>query len=144
MNRINVENAHPEYNVQKRAIRKTVQNLLKKEKQKKSVDIILIDDKYMIELNKRFTKKTRTTDVLAFGLQEGKSLSMEDDNLGDVYISIDQAQRQAQDYQIEALEEINRLAIHGVLHLLGYDHKTKAQTRLMKEKEERYLKEYKG
>ena len=119
MKRINVENAHPEYNAQKSVIRKTVQNLLNQEKQKKSVDIILIDDKCMIALNKKFRKRNRTTDVLAFGLQEGESLSIDDDNLGDVYISIDQAQRQAQDYQIEVLPGVGHVLIPAETGCIG-------------------------
>ena len=140
MNKINVVNAHTGYRIKKGRIQKRVQNLLLQEKQKKSVDIILVDDQYMIALNKRYKKKNHTTDVLAFNLKEEKSLAAEDDNLGDVYICLDQAQRQAQDYQVEVEDEIHRLAIHGVLHLLGYDHKSKAFAKLMKEKEEKYLK----
>ena len=60
-------------------------------------------------------------------------------SLGDIYVSLDQAIRQAQEYGISLKEEASRLVIHGLLHLLGYDHKNKRQAKTMTKKEEAYL-----
>jgi rRNA maturation RNase YbeY len=61
--------------------------------------------------------------------------------LGEIYISLEQARRQAREYKVTLKEELLRLATHGTLHLLGYDHKKKNQAKIMKAKEEKYLYE---
>jgi probable rRNA maturation factor len=72
-------------------------------------------------------------------MKEGEKMSVDYPSLGDIYVSLDQAKRQAQEYGISLKEEASRLVIHGLLHLLRYDHKNKRQTEIMKEKEEAYL-----
>jgi probable rRNA maturation factor len=77
--------------------------------------------------------------VLSFGMNEGENMGMDYPSLGDIYVSLDQAKRQAAEYGISLKEETSRLVIHGLLHLLGYDHKDKKQAEKMREKEEAYL-----
>lgn len=78
--------------------------------------MVLTDDACLEDFNRRFKKRKGPTDVLAFGFGD------EDDLLGEVYVSLDRAFEQAREYGVSEFEEISRLIIHGVLHLLGYTH----------------------
>ena len=78
--------------------------------------ITLLGDQEMAELNARYLGRNAPTDVLAF------SMGMNERPLGDVYVCMDQASRQAREYEISLDEELVRLVIHGVLHVLGHDH----------------------
>ena len=82
--------------------------------------IELIGDARMRRLNREFRNTDRTTDVLAFALREAEGPPS--DVLGDVVISIPMAARQARVLEHTLSEEIVRLVIHGMLHLVGYDH----------------------
>lgn len=81
-----------------------------------TLNITLVDDKYIRKLNKKFRKKDKATDVLTFMLSEGREL------LGDIYISVETAKRQAKEHGLSLKEELQRLAVHGTLHALGYCH----------------------
>ena len=78
--------------------------------------ITLLGDQEMAELNARYLGRNAPTDVLAF------SMGTNERPLGDVYVCMDQASRQAREYEISLDEELVRLVIHGVLHGLGHDH----------------------
>lgn len=118
-----------------------VKNILTSEKVDSGVDVIFVDDKFMRQLNKKFTKRNRTTDVLSFGMRGGEPEAIEYPSLGDIYVSLDQAKRQAEEYGVGFEEEVERLVAHGLLHLLGYDHANKKEENIMRKKEEMYLKE---
>lgn len=95
--------------------KKLVEKMLKREKIAGGIDVTLVNDKKMRALNRRFRKKDRPTDVLSFSYGE-KGV------LGDVIISRDTTRRNARRYGISYRDELRRLVIHGVLHVLGYDH----------------------
>ena len=80
------------------------------------ISLALLADSEMQELNLRHLGKDSTTDVISF------SLGGEGRVVGDVYVGFEQAMRQAEELGIEVGEELARLAIHGTLHVLGYDH----------------------
>ena len=80
------------------------------------VSIALLADEDMRELNRRYLGKDGPTDVISFALGE------EGDLVGDVYVGLEQALRQAEELGLPAHEELARLVIHGVLHVLGHDH----------------------
>ena len=86
------------------------------------VSVLLIGDAAMRTLNRRYRGKDRTTDVLSFPLREGKFSGVQHHLLGDIVISVPAAARQAKAAGETLLEEIDRLLVHGFLHLLGYDH----------------------
>lgn len=87
-----------------------------------NISIALIDDKRMVELNSLFRKKDGTTDVLSF---RNEPDDFEDKNeLGDIVISIDQAEKQANENDLPLDTELKQLILHGILHLCGYDHET--------------------
>jgi probable rRNA maturation factor len=136
---ITVRNVHPARRIRKREVEDIVRRVLRSEGADLSVDVIFVDDDFMKRLNRKFTKRRRTTDVLSFGMNEGENMTLGYPSLGDIYVSLDQAKRQAVEYGISLKEETSRLVVHGLLHLLGYDHKNRAQMKIMKEKEEAYL-----
>jgi len=96
--------------------------------------IVLTSDKEVHQLNRDFRKKDKPTDVLSF-------LSSDKGYLGDIVISVDTAFGQAKEYGTSQLEELTRLVVHGLLHLLGYEHEKVSATvaRKMRVKEERLL-----
>ncbi len=96
----------------------------------KEVSVAFVDDEEMRTLNADYRNINRTTDVLSFP-QDGP----DDSILGDVIISIDAAVRRSKLQKLSIEHEIQRLMIHGILHLLGYDHKKKNDAKVMREKE---------
>lgn len=88
------------------------------------VTIAFIDDAAMTELNRKFRKKSRTTDVLTFPADDSYSDPTTTGRpLGDIVISLDRARGQAFEEKHSLATEIRYLVVHGVLHALGYDHK---------------------
>ena len=85
-------------------------------------DIIFIDDKEMHKLNKEYRGIDRTTDVLSFALNDNKHIDAFINSLGDIFISIPKMKSQAIEYGHSEKRELSFLALHGLLHLLGYDH----------------------
>ncbi len=101
--------------------------------------LVIADSRRLRRLNRRFRGIDRPTDVISFALLEGAQPPVPCRQLGDVYISVPRARRQARQYRVTPGEEMARLMIHGVLHLLGYDHIRPAQARSMRRREEMYL-----
>ena len=85
-------------------------------------DIIFIDDEEMHKLNKEYREIDRTTDVLSFALNDNKHIDAIVNSLGDIFISIPKMKSQAEEYGHSEKRELSFLALHGLLHLLGYDH----------------------
>lgn len=110
---------------------------MKAERKAGKVDVILAGDKLLRELNRKFAGKDKTTDVLSFPLEDGPG--EKSNYLGEIYISPEQAQRQAKEYKVTLQQEVLGLVTHGALHLLGYDHKKPSQAKIMRKKEEKYL-----
>ena len=101
------------------------------------VNFVVIGDREMSRLHRTYSKIRGTTDVLTFDLSDRSGRSVD----GDVYICLDQARRQAREYRVPLYQEVARLAVHGVLHLAGYDDATDAERRQMKELEDRALRD---
>jgi len=78
----------------------------------------------MCDLNHKYTKREGTTDVLAFPMREGTDSEYSGHLLGDVFVSIDRAREQAKELGHTFRKELLFLALHGLLHLLGYDHES--------------------
>jgi probable rRNA maturation factor len=97
------------------------------------LSVVLCDDVVMRALNRRYRKRDRTTDVLAFAMSEGLRMpAVAAAPLGDVVISVPTAARQARATGKRPLDEITMLLAHGLLHLLGFDHRTQAEERRMR------------
>lgn len=98
-------------------IKKKVKKLLMEEKTKGELSITFCDDRMIHALNKKYRKKDKPTDVLSFEFGDKHKI------IGDIYISVPTAIRQAKEHNVSLLEELARLAMHGTLHVLGYNHK---------------------
>ena len=81
------------------------------------ISIALVDDATIAQLNQEYLSHEGPTDVISFALHEEG-----EDMIGDVYVDVDQARRQAAEFGATPAEEVLRLAVHGTLHVLGYDH----------------------
>ncbi|KLU65986.1 MULTISPECIES: rRNA maturation RNase YbeY [Desulfosporosinus] len=107
------------------------------------VSLILVDNQRIHELNRDYRGVDRPTDVLSFALQEETDeepdSEFEDDMLGDIVISVERAREQATEYGHSLKREIVYLAVHGTLHLLGYDHENDADKQEMRAKEEEVM-----
>jgi probable rRNA maturation factor len=101
------------------------------------LSLSLVDDEEMAELNRRFRGIDRATDVLSFSLVEGEAAEHRGKLLGDVVIGIETAERQARAAHRGFEQELDRLLIHGVLHLLGHDHEESAEAKAMRAEERR-------
>jgi probable rRNA maturation factor len=101
----------------------------------KSVEIIYCGDKDIISLNSRFKGKSSTTDVLAFDLKNSSQPAF----LGEIYVNLQVARRQAAEYRVGYLEEVKRLTVHGILHLLGYRDESNTDRVKMWSRQESYL-----
>lgn len=111
------------------------------------VSVTLTDNAYIHQLNRQYRQIDRPTDVLSFALNESVEPDIENgpdiDVLGDIILSVERAREQAADYGHSLRREIAFLTVHGMLHLLGYDHMKEAD-RLEMEKEQRYVMEQLG
>ena len=94
--------------------------------------LLLVGDRTMARLNERYRGIAGSTDVLSFPMREGPFQSLSSALLGDVVISAETADRQARRVGRSLRAELAALLIHGILHLLGYDHQTPSETRKMK------------
>jgi probable rRNA maturation factor len=120
-------------------IKKTMKRLLEDLAcDKHEVSILFTDDKRIAELNRDYRGKDKPTNVLAFPMTEGPS-DVESGMLGDVVISVDTALREAADMGETIEETIYRLLVHGLLHLMGYDHERSPQDEKIMTKEEKRL-----
>lgn len=88
------------------------------------LSILLIDDEEITHLNRHYLSRNHATNVLAFSMREGETQHLHPDILGDVVISTETAQREAQQRGVTLDEEMALLLVHGILHLLGYDHES--------------------
>lgn len=104
-------------------------------------NVIFVDNDYIHELNKNYRNIDRETDVITFALEDDKTFNPEIRILGDVYISIDKAISQSEEYNHSLRRELCFLAVHGLLHLLGYDHMKKEEEEVMFKLQEDILNE---
>jgi probable rRNA maturation factor len=115
---------------------KIVQRVLKGEQCKNTeISVIGIDDASMIQLNKKYLRHNYPTDVLSFNLSDDLNGTLE----GEVYINLDQAYRQGKYLGISFKREVQRLVVHGILHLVGYRDDTLRQKKRMTQREDYYL-----
>lgn len=106
-------------------------------------NIIFVDNEKIREINKTYRNIDRETDVISFALEDDKTFNTDKFRfLGDIYISIDKAKSQADDYGHSLKREICFLSIHGLLHLLGYDHMNKEDEKVMFDLQEEILSSY--
>jgi rRNA maturation RNase YbeY len=105
------------------------------------LSVVLVSDAEMRRLNRRWRRRDRPTDVLSFAQREGAG-GAPDGLLGDVVISVDTARRQAGERGATLAREGDRLLVHGLLHLLGYDHERSVSEARRMQRRERTLLEW--
>ena len=97
------------------------------------ISIIFCSDNYILDVNIRYLHHDYFTDVITFDYCEGDKLS------GDLFISIDSVRENAIEFGTEFDEELHRVIVHGLLHLIGYDDHNPEDQKVMREKEDYYL-----
>ena len=122
-------------------VRKVLDHGMKKMNVDAFFNVIIVDNEYIHRLNKEYRGIDRETDVITFALEDDKTFNPEIRILGDIYISIDKAKSQALEYGHSLLRELSFLAVHGFLHLLGYDHMKKEEEEVMFKLQEEILDE---
>ena len=97
------------------------------------ISLIFCSDNYILDINQRYLQHDYFTDIITFDYCEGDRLS------GDLFISIDSVRENAREYGTEFKDELNRVIVHGLLHLIGYDDHTAEEKEVMRKKEDYYL-----
>ena len=98
------------------------------------LNFIFCSDDYLLSINQQYLKHDTYTDIITFDNSENSH-----DIAGDIFISIDRVKENALELKVEFSDELDRVIIHGVLHLLGFTDKSASQSRVMREKEDAYL-----
>lgn len=98
------------------------------------ISFIFCSDNYLLEVNKTYLDHDYFTDIITFDYVEGMLIN------GDIFISVDRVLENSVEFKTTFEDEMNRILIHGILHLVGYKDKNKKDKLLMTEKEEFYLK----
>ena len=102
------------------------------------LSVVLVDDARIRDLNRRYLHRDKPTNVLAFPMREGEFSTLHPNLLGDLVISVETAKRQSDRFGLNKTEMVILLMVHGVLHLIGYEHegtKKGAQEMSLKQKE---------
>jgi probable rRNA maturation factor len=136
--RITLKNLQNKLPIHSKRIKKLILKVLKGEKVKKSgwINICFVDDPQIKKFNAKFLKTKSSTDVLTFDLSDKKK-----DNiiLADIMISAQTALKQAGNFKTTPNYELSLYAVHGILHILGFNDQTRAQIKLMRKKESQYV-----
>jgi rRNA maturation RNase YbeY len=118
----------------KESRREWIENTIREEgKQLGEINIIFCDDNSLLEKNKTYLNHNTLTDIITFDYSELNTIS------GDIFISIERVLENSKDFKVTFDHELNRVIIHGHLHLVGYKDKTEEEQRVMREKEDYYL-----
>lgn len=111
-----------------------IEQTIQKEKKKTGeISFIFCSDEYLLEINRSYLDHDYYTDIITFDYVENGEIS------GDIFISVDRVQDNAEKFQVSFDNELNRIMIHGVLHLCGYKDKAVNEKKLMTSKEDYYL-----
>ena len=107
------------------------------------LSVIFVDDKRIHEINREYRQIDRSTDVISFALEDSEQYYIEGmpREIGDIFISIDHAKMQAEEYGHSFEREFAYMIVHGFYHLMGYDHIKEDDKKVMREKEEKVLKD---
>ena len=101
------------------------------------LSIIFCSDAYLLIINKRYLQHNYFTDIITFNLSP-----LDAPIEGEIYISVDTVHVNSAEYNVTKEEELHRVVFHGVLHLCGYGDSSLAEKKLMRQKEDKYIKRY--
>lgn len=102
-----------------------------------SINFIFCDDEYLLEINSKYLKHNTLTDVITFNNSDHPNIIT-----SDIFISVERVRENAKHFQVSFVKELQRVMIHGILHLLGYNDKTTEEKTTMRSKEDYYLTLY--
>lgn len=98
-----------------------------------NVSVIFCSDNYILDINQRYLQHDYFTDIITFDYTEGTKIS------GDLFISVDSVRENSIEYGTEFKDELHRVIVHGILHLIGYDDHSEEDIKVMRAKEDYYL-----
>ncbi len=121
---------YPKFNLLRKWIRAVIlaENLIPGE-----ITVIYCSDEYLLSVNKSFLGRDYYTDVITFNYAEGNTIS------GDIFISIERIRENSDEYEVDFFDELDRVIIHGILHLVGYNDDNDDDSKIMRGKEDFYL-----
>ena len=120
---ISIQNRQKLLTVDVGRVRRSLKRLLKELGFKDSeVSLLLVDDDQIREINKNYLQRDRPTNVISFAMTDGAFGDVHPEILGDIILSVETAARDAMACDIDFMDEVEFLLIHGLLHLLGYNH----------------------
>lgn len=123
-----------EFDINKEIVKKWVDLTVRNENYDiGDINIIFTDDNTILSINHNYLQREYPTDIISFNLSESDTVC------GDVFISVDTVQHNATQYQVSTTDELMRVIIHGILHLMGYRDYTDQEKTFMRKKEDEYL-----
>ena len=139
--RVLIDNRQKRYRISQKTLTKKAKVVLSAlDYPDAELSILLVDDSEIAELNQQYLNRPGPTNVIAFPMQEGEFSGISPQLLGDVVISLDTADREGSLAGIGMQSRLDQLLIHGILHLLGYDHENDVdEARRMEEKSDELL-----
>ncbi len=132
MQGVSVFNAHPRYRIARKDVERYVLQALGR--RQAHISVVCIDSYRCKAINRKFLNHDCVTDVISFTIEEAPALG------GEIYVNLDRAKQQAKEYGVTFANEIARLVIHGVLHVIGYDDATAAQKKQMRALEDKHVR----
>jgi probable rRNA maturation factor len=120
---ISIENRQKKFKIDRRRLRSSLRRLMRELRCEESeLSLLLVDDDQIREYNRTYLKRDRPTNVISFSMREGEFSDINPQLLGDIILSVETANRDAAAEGIEFMDAVEFLVIHGLLHLLGYEH----------------------
>lgn len=135
---ISIQNRQKKQEVDTGRLRRSLKRLLKELHCREiEVSLLLVDDDQIREINRTYLKRDRPTNVISFSMTEGSFGHIHPEILGDIILSTETAARDARTFGLDFMDEMEFLLIHGLLHLIGYNHENTGaeQTEKMKIRE---------
>ncbi|MBA4423039.1 MAG: rRNA maturation RNase YbeY, partial [Syntrophus sp. (in: bacteria)] len=135
---ISIENRQNKFKIDRRRLLKSLKRLMRELCcQDGELSLLLVDDDQIRVFNRTYLKRDRSTNVISFSMREGEFSDINPQLLGDIILSLETAYRDAVTGNIDFMDEVEFLVIHGLLHLLGYEHEnaTAKESRQMKTRE---------
>lgn len=118
----------------KKRLKLWIDNTIREEGcQQGDINFIFTSDKYLLDINKKYLNHNYYTDIVTFNYCINSTIN------GDIFISIETVKNNSRRFGVNMIEELHRVIIHGILHLIGYDDQNDTQKALMREKENYYL-----
>jgi len=135
---IAIENRQKKISLDSRRIRRSLKRLMNELGcEDRELSLVLVDDEQIREINRTYLNRPRSTNVISFSMGEGEFGTINPRLLGDIVLSAETAARDAAAAGIDQMDEVEFLLIHGLLHLIGYEHEntTPGESRRMKTRE---------